>query len=156
LTKLPDDATHLAVSVGGNDALGHSGVVSDQTTSAAKGFQRLAAAQTEFRRDYREMLRAVLQEQKPTLLCTIYDAIPGLPPPAVAGLSAFNDVIVREAALHGLPVLDLRLLCDEARDYSDLSPIEPSEHGGAKIVQGIKHVLSTHNFAQRQCVVYGK
>jgi lysophospholipase L1-like esterase len=155
LDHLPNDATHLVISVGGNDALGASGLVADTRSTAARGFQELAAAQAEFRRDYQALLRAVLEEHKPTALCTIYDAVPDLPPAAVTGLSAFNDVILREAARHGLPVLDLRLLCDEARDYSELSPIEPSEIGGAKIVQGLCRVLLTHDFAQRQCVVYG-
>ena len=154
LERLPNDATHLVVSVGGNDALGYSHLLSDTSSTAADGFRQLAAAQEEFRRDYREMLRGVLEESKPTALCTVYDAIPGLPPEAVTALSAFNDVILREGARHGLPILDLRLICDEASDYSELSPIEPSEKGGAKIVQAIVHLLATHDFARRECVVY--
>jgi hypothetical protein len=154
LPKLPRDATHLVVSVGGNDALGCSHLVGDTKSPAAAGFQQLAAAQDQFRRDYQTMLRAVLEEQKPVLLCTVYDAIPGLPPSAATGLSTFNDVILREGFRHGLPILDLRLICDEPRDYSVLSPIEPSEHGGAKIVQGIKRVFATHDFSRSESVVY--
>lgn len=156
LKRLPADATHLVVSVGGNDALGCSHLVSDVKSSAAEGFQQLAEAQDRFRRDYHAMLRAVLEEQKPTLLCTVYDAIPGLPPEAVTGLSVFNDVILREGFRRGLPILDLRLVCDEPRDYSELSPIEPSEQGGAKIVQAIKRILAMHDFGRRESVVYGK
>jgi hypothetical protein len=156
LERLPGDASHLVISAGGNDALGFSGLVSDLSSSAAGGFQRLAEAQAEFQRDYREMLRAVQEENLPTVLCTIYDAIPDLPAAAATGLSVFNDMILREGFRHGLPILDLRLICDEARDYSELSPIEPSEHGGAKIVQGIKRILATHDFTRRESVVYGK
>jgi hypothetical protein len=156
LDRLPSDATHLVVSSGGNDALGASSLVSDDSFSAAAGFQQLAEVQAEFQRDYREMLRALQEESKPTVLCTVYDSIPGLPQEAVTGLSVFNDVILREGFRHGLPILDLRLICDEPRDYSELSPIEPSEHGGAKIVQGIKRILATHDFTRRESVVYGK
>jgi hypothetical protein len=154
LERVPTDATHLVISAGGNDALGYSHLLTDVSSPAAQGFQSLASAQEEFRRDYQEMLRGVLEENKPTVLCTVYDAIPELPREAVTALSAFNDVILREAFRYALPVLDLRLICDEASDYSELSPIEPSEKGGAKIVQGIVRLLTTHDFARRESVVY--
>ncbi len=156
LAELPSDATHLAISVGGNDALGYSGIVYDETSTAAEGFQLLAEAHFKFRQDYQAMLRAVLEEQKPTLVCTIYDSVPGLPQGAIAGLSAFNDVILREAFRHGLPVLDLRLICNDPHDYSGVSPIEPSEIGGAKIVQGICRLLAEHDFSRRDSVIYGR
>ena len=156
LTRLPGDASHLVISVGGNDALGHSDVVADTRSSAAAAFQRLAAAQAEFRRDYQEMLRIILAARRPTVLCTIYDSIPGLRPQAVTGLSVFNDVIQREAFRAGLPVLDLRLLCDEGRDYSTVSSIEPSKIGGFKIAQGIARIVLGHDFTRGQSVVFGK
>jgi hypothetical protein len=102
------------------------------------------------------MLRAVLELQKPTLVCTIYDSVPNFPAKALTGLAVFNDVILREAFRHALPVLDLRLVCDEARDYSSLSPIEPSEIGGAKIVRGIRCIVTGHDFTRGESVVYGK
>ena len=78
------------------------------------------------------MLDAVLAPGLPAALCTVYDAVPGLAPLEVTLLSVFNDVIVREAARAGLPVLDLRLVCDEARDYSDVSSIEPSRRAAPR------------------------
>jgi hypothetical protein len=156
LARLPADASHLVVSVGGNDALGYSGLLQDESHTAAEGLVILADAQEEFRADYRAMLRAVLAAGKPTAVCTVYDAIPGLPPSAVTALSVFNDVILREAFRAGLPVLDLRLICDEARDYSVLSPIEPSAAGGIKIVQGVARVVTGDDFTRRGSVVYGK
>ena len=42
LAALPADATHLAVSAGGNDALGCGGLVRDTRSSAADGFAALA------------------------------------------------------------------------------------------------------------------
>jgi hypothetical protein len=155
LSGVPADASHLVVSAGGNNALEWSGILDDESHSAAAGFVNLADAQNRFRDEYRAMLRAVLAVGLPTAPCTVYDAIPGLTPPAVTALSVFNDVILREAFRAGLPVLDLRLICDDARDYSALSPIEPSSRGGLKIVRGILRVVTGHDFTRRESVVYG-
>lgn len=154
LARLPADATHLVVSAGGNDALGSSSLIADMTSTAAEGFLHLANVQEQFRLDYREMLHAVLAAGKPTVLCTIYDSVPNLPRPAITGLSVFNDVILREGFRRGLPILDLRLICTESRDYSSLSPIEPSEAGGAKIVRGISRVVTGHDFSGLHSTVY--
>jgi len=54
---------------------------------------------------------------------------------AVAGLTVFNDCIVSAAFTHGLPLLDLRLICTEDGDYAN--PIEPSARGGEKIARAI-------------------
>jgi hypothetical protein len=156
LARLPADATHLVVSVGGNDGLRHIGLIEDGRYSAPEGFRWLADAQREFRRDYQEMLKAVLSAGKPAAVCTVYDAVPGLVAPAVTALSVFNDVILREAFRSGLPVLDLRMVCTEPGDYSAMSPIEPSEAGGLKIVSGIAAILTAHDFKRGQSVVYGR
>lgn len=113
-----------------------------------------ADLQADFRREYREMLSEVLARRLPTLVCTIYDAIPGLERDAVAALSLFNDVIVREAIAAGIPVLDLRPLCNEPSDYSPLSPIEPSHLGGQKIALALARILAKHDFSGRNCVIY--
>ncbi|MFV1967994.1 MAG: GDSL-type esterase/lipase family protein [Pirellulaceae bacterium] len=155
LARLPADSTHLVVSVGGNDALQNSHII-DARVSAAEGFDTAAEVRERFRRDYRRMLDAVMARKKPTVICTIYDAIHGLPRSAITALSIFNDVILREGFRLGLPILDLRLICDDKSDYSELSPIEPSEVGGAKIAETIKRVVMRHDFKQRETVVYGK
>ena len=156
LRRLPEDASHLVVSVGGNDALQHSGMLEEGDRPAHEVFTALTEMQQTFRHDYRAMLRGVLAAGVPTAVCTVYDAVPGLVSEAVTLLSLFNDVIVREAARERLPVLDLRLVCDEPRDYSTVSPIEPSAHGGQKIVQAIVYAVTGHDFGRRESVVYGK
>jgi hypothetical protein len=98
----------------------------------------------------------VLELRKPTTLCTIYDAVPGLVIEAVTLLSVFNDVIVRDAARERLPLIDLRLVCDDPKDYSTVSPIEPSAVGGLKIVKWVVHIATSHDFGRRECVVFGK
>ena len=81
------------------------------------------------------------------------------PSPAPAGpygtaLSVFNDVILREAFSAKVPVIDLRLLCDDALDYSSVSPIEPSVAGGEKIVRAIVSVVTEHNFTVHRSAVF--
>jgi hypothetical protein len=38
---------------------------------------------------------------------------------------------------------------------SELSPIEPSQAGGAKIAAAIARVVATHDFARQETVIYG-
>ena len=156
LDRLPADATHLLVSVGGNDALRHAGILEEIDRPAGAAFTALTEMQQEFRHDYKAMLRALTALGKPAAVCAVYDAVPGLVSEAVTLLSLFNDVIVREAARERLPVVDLRLVCDEPRDYSAVSPIEPSEHGGMKIARRVAYAVTGHDFGRRECVVYGK
>jgi hypothetical protein len=156
ISRVPPDATHLVISAGGNDALENSGILRDTDLCAPAAFQELADVKDQFQKNYREMLLAVLALRKPTAVCTVYDSIPEMPRAALAALSVFNDVILREAFRRGLPVLDLRLLCDEPRDYATISPIEPSEIGGAKIVQGIVEIVTSHDFSTGRSAVYGK
>jgi hypothetical protein len=155
LSRLPNDATHLVVSVGGNDALGYAHFVLTEPADAySEALARMGEIRDGFQQDYRRMLKDVVARGKPTAVCTVYDSIPDLPPAAQVGLSLFNDAIVREAAAAGVPVLDLRLVCTAASDYSSVSPIEPSAGGGAKIAFLISQVVTKHDFADDGCRVY--
>ncbi len=154
LKRLPADATHLFVSVGGNDALGESGLLSEPAVTVGEALGLVAAARSRFGDAYRAMLRAVTAAGKPTAICTVYDSIPELGPAELTALTGFNDVILREAFAAALPVLDLRLVCDRRADYSAVSPIEPSSAGGAKIARLIAEVATTHDFSRRRTVIY--
>lgn len=155
-TGLPADATHLAVSVGGNDALGYSGVLFESVRSVSEAVSHLATIRDSFRSKYRKMLAEVVSRNLPTIVCTIYDAIPGLAPEAAAALTLFNDVIVSEATRAGVSVLELRLVCTDAADYSPLSPIEPSSRGGEKIATALAQALSSDAVNQGRTVVFGR
>ena len=145
--QVPDNATHLVVSAGGNDALEQSGVVRMKGGIAEVGLlSYLADVRTQFQQTYRKMLRSVLSRRLPTTVCTIYDSIPGMTREEQAGLCLFNDVILREAFRAGLPVIDLRLICTERDDYAQASPIEPSTVGGAKIARAVARVVTTRDF----------
>lgn len=154
LKRLPPDATHLFISVGGNDALRRSGLLYERVDTVAAAIERLRTVVAEFRDHYLAMLSAVARLNKPTTVCTVYDSIPGLEPAAVTALGAFNETILRSAFERGLPVIDLRLTCLSKEDYAAVSPIEPSHLGGAKIARAIATVLREHDFGQGRTTIY--
>jgi hypothetical protein len=144
LRRLPPDATHLVISAGGNDALGYSGMIlRAESAPYVQVLTELAEIQAQFQADYRGMLRAALAVGKPVTVCTVYDSIPGLSPAEYAGLCLFNDVILREAFRARVPIIDLRLVCDEAADYAASSPIEPSAIGGGKIARAVARAVDS-------------
>ncbi|MBO0862791.1 MAG: SGNH/GDSL hydrolase family protein [Chloracidobacterium sp.] len=152
---LPDGATDLVVSVGGNDAILNAGILQRQVESSAEVLNELAVISSEFESRYSEMLQGVLRLKKSAAVCTIYN--PRISDPftqkiAVAALSTFNDVITRRAFLAGVPLIDLRLVCDEDSDYAN--EIEPSEKGGGKIASAIVRLVSEHNFEIRRTEVF--
>jgi hypothetical protein len=134
---MPDDATHLVVSVGGNDALAHADLLDKSADSSAQVLGWLDDAARAFERRYDDMLAAVLGRSLPTTLCTIYNGNLGPPTQrrAAAALAVFNDVVLRAAAERRLDVIVLRLVCTSPLDYSN--PIEPSIRGGEKIARAI-------------------
>ena len=95
-----------------------------------------------FRRNYLLVLKKMLEVYEKDLIrvCTIYNKIPTgptLPKEALTALAFFNDVITEEVNRLGLPLIDLRVICDSTDCYSGVSPIEPSKEGGRRIVQAI-------------------
>lgn len=132
LPELSEAPDWLVVSCGGNDVLGLVGAMQSPVKSVIEAAGLLADWQAGFRRDYRRMVNVLLSRRLPLVLATVYDGVPGLDAGLRTALAPFNDVILREAAAHHLPVLDLRLVCDAPGDYSAASPIEPSAQGAAK------------------------
>jgi GDSL-like Lipase/Acylhydrolase family len=164
LSDLPESASHLVVSVGGNNALQQQGILAKRTASVGEALGLLAEMQTAFQREYECMLDLLVAPRKPLLLCTIYDhpsvsawtMHPDAARIVAAALSLYNDVILREAAERHLPVLDLRQVCNAAQDYSRKSPIEPSAIGGAKIARAIARIVSRHDFGRGEAVIFGR
>jgi hypothetical protein len=138
LRRLPGDASHLVLSVGGNDALAHGDLLEGPAASAAQVLGFLADAASQFERRYRSLTLQLLQRRLPLTLCTIYNG--NFPDSefqrlASTALCVFNDVILRVAFDHAVTVIDLRLVCSEPADYAN--PIEPSSIGGGKIAASI-------------------
>lgn len=150
---LPRDATHLVVSVGGNDALGWAHLLGAAVADVAEAVTLLGRAQDAFAADYAAMLDGVLATGLPTAVCTVYDTHPGAPDHRVvrSALALFNDCITRAAFARGVPLVDLRLVCTDAADYAN--PIEPSTVGGAKIARAVAALLTGDDAVPRSRVV---
>jgi hypothetical protein len=143
LGRVPGDATHLVLSVGGNDALGEVGVLDRPARSVADALDVLADVAGGFRERYADILRRTSRLHLPVIACTIYEG--ALPDPvfrrrALTALVHFNDVIVRTAVQEDADLIDLRLVCVEAGDYAN--PIEPSLRGGRRIAAEIARAVA--------------
>ena len=146
--RLPKDATHLVLSVGGNNALTEASRLGisffgfpDVPTS--KALDTLAEISGDFEAQYRSAVEACLRPGLPLGVCTIYNGcFPDKSYQRIASLAlaVFNDVILRVAIERGLPVIDLRLICTQPIDYAN--PIEPSSIGGEKIAKVIAALVT--------------
>jgi hypothetical protein len=138
LSKVPSDATHLVLSVGGNVALMRADILDTPVSSSGEALLLLWDVAREFERRYRAAVDACLRLEHTLIVCTIYHG--SFPDPrfqrvASSGLTAFNDVIIRTAIDRRLRVIDLRAVCTSREDYAN--PIEPSSVGGEKIAHAI-------------------
>ena len=142
LARLPSGTTHVAVSAGGNDALGASSLLGRPVATVAEALSLLEAAQSRFAADYSAMAEAVTGTGLRAAFCTIYDTPPSSPDHRIirTALALFNDIVTREAFAGGGGLIDLRLICDRDEDYAN--PIEPSVRGGDKIASAIAHWAS--------------
>ena len=70
LGRLPEQATHLVLSVGGNDALMHLGVLEAPVSSMANAVEMLADVASDFERRYRVADCACLDTARPLAVCT--------------------------------------------------------------------------------------
>ena len=141
LARLPADATDLVLSVGGNDALGHVGLLQRRAQHGGEALAWFDEAVAAFADDYRRLVDALARRGPPATVCTIYEGQlePALRRPARAALAIFNDAIQRAARAAALPVIELRDVCTEPADYAN--PIEPSVQGGARIAAAIVRQL---------------
>jgi len=135
LDARPDIAV---LSVGGNDATEHIGLLERRASSAAEVLDDLLRIADEFADRYEPVARAVRDRVERLVVCTIYE-VPLQPPRyarlACVPLALLNDRIIRIAAGLRVDVLDLRSVCTEPSDF--FQQIEPSAQGAAKIAGAI-------------------
>ena len=155
LAYVPSDATHLIISCGGNDALGQVGLLQQPVSTVFGALQHLVAMQSVFAADYRWMMQRASAQKAALAVCTIYDAMPRLEQEVRAALALFNDVISRAAVESAVPILDLRVLCNEVNDYAPISPIEPSRQGSEKIAEAICSWLAPQSPSVTTVHVFG-
>ncbi len=155
IETLPNDATHLILSAGGNDAIMASDVLWQPALTVGEGLWKVAEVANAFEKSHAHLLDTAVLQEMPLVVCTIYN--PRFPDAmqqtvGVAGLCLWNDAIVRNASSRGVPILDLRRVCTEPEDYAN--DIEPSSQGGLKIAQEIHFILENHDFTARRTVIY--
>ncbi len=148
LARVPVEATHLVLSVGGNDALQNSDLLAMRVHSSAEALTAFAGRLDAFETAYAAALDAVLALGRPTTACTIYNGAlePGQAARARVGLMMFNDTIVRAAAARRIDIIELRAICTEPGDYAN--PIEPSGAGGLKIARAIATAIGAREGAE--------
>jgi len=155
LADVPADASHVVVSVGGNDALLNSDLLLTPVSSTAEALVLFGERVGRFEEAYRAAIDGALALRRDTTVCTIYngnlDAREA--PLARVALMMFNDVILRVAVERGLRAIDLRLVCTEPADYAN--PIEPSGPGGRKIARAIARCLGAIAGEARPATVQG-
>jgi hypothetical protein len=145
LARLPADATDLVLSVGGNDALGHAGLLDRRARSSAEALGWFAEAIGGFSLRYRALLARIADVAGPgrrVVVCTVYEGnLDGeVQRAAAAAIGMFDDVIARAARERRWSVLELRDLFREPADYAN--PIEPSVRGGEKMARAIAALVS--------------
>ncbi len=171
LDNIPNDATHLFISIGGNDALMHIDAFTEPVTTIGEALDSFNEMVQKFERDYIKMLTNVVKHGLKTTLCTIYnpcfdhdnmDRISYMIPlnanlkelqrRSTTALPLFNNIIFQEAFNFGILVMDLRLIFSDREDYAN--PIEPSVVGGMKMAKIIKNIFDSHDFSSKNSVVY--
>ena len=152
---VPPDASHIVVSMGGNDALMNSDLLRTPVASTTEALSMFADRIRRFEHEYVRAIEQVLSLKRPTAICTIYNGNLDSSQADIArvALMMFNDVILRCGFERQLTIFDLRLVCNEETDYAN--PIEPSGPGGLKIAKAIAGWLGVINPAGSSTVQTG-
>ena len=172
LERLPEDATHLIISAGGNDALGVLNELTEQANNIGEGFYKFYDIRSQFEDKYSSMLNSAISHGLPTTVCTVYDpcfnhgdlnrvedymwygiSANKMQKTTVTALPIFNDIITRQAVTSSVPLMDLRLIFNSDSDYAN--PIEPSADGGIKMARVIKKIVNNHRFEENRTSFYG-
>lgn len=130
---LPQDATILVLSVGGNDGLGVLPRLRGDFVGTVSTFF------SAFRVEYEALLdQLIATHALPLIVCTIYKPqFPGwlLWLVSGVGLRLINRIICDAARARNLPILDLWEIFDQRADFANA--IEPGVPGGHKIVKNL-------------------
>jgi hypothetical protein len=155
LAAVPADATHLVLSVGGNDALREVAVLDSPVRSVGEALDRLTATTARFEAGYAALLREMVRTGLPVTVCTVYNGHfpdPTLQRRVQAALALFNDAILRTAFAARLRAIELRQVCTEPEDYAN--PIEPSARGGEKMARVIARAVTDADVPDHGSAVY--
>lgn len=119
--EIPEDATHVVVSIEGAWAIEASGLLRAGTHTIGEALEALCAAADEFEGILGGLIAAAQETGLPTVVCTLVPdrfAKPSQHRIAATALAIFNDRVLLRAFAAGLPIVDLRRVCDEDADYA--------------------------------------
>ena len=142
LKNIPDDTTHIALSIGGNDLLG---LIHYLGQKQGDTFQHNLVFLSQLKHKFSEKFQKVIQEidslKIPFTVCSIYYAGSivevGSKRVELGGELEFVAAIteVAQKAKYCREMIDLRWLFDHSECYAN--PIEPSCIGGEKIAESL-------------------
>jgi len=163
LKQIPEDATHVVISVGGNNATGASStILGEPVTDCEEALGRLHDFAVTFEADFAAEMTHLKQHigNRHLVICSCYnpcfaawDVATVQQGVANLTLSVLADVVLRIATRLKAPVIDLRRVMNKVEDFAN--PIEPSSLGGAKFAAEIVKVVRTHPF-EFGTIVYPK
>jgi len=160
-----EEASHIIVSIGGNDLL-HNISFLQRTSELSKimgkdarigkwGVKELNPSRNRvFEETYFEIIKPFTKQYETIvanlsihraklLLCTVYegdlvdsDEFSDVNNSSKTMVSLFNDIVYRTANKYGADVLELREIFVRPEDYAN--PIEPSHIGGGKLAKSIQ------------------
>ena len=154
INDLPTDATHVFLSVGGNDALRIARIMNEKVHTVGEAMEIFTEIKSDFQARYRNLLTQIKEKVTNLYICTVHDTVPNIESRSLTALALFNEVILREAFTIGADLIDLRIICNEVTDYSSVSPIEPSKSGGGKIVRRIVGIMDISEKRNNRLKVY--
>jgi hypothetical protein len=118
---IPPGASHVAICLDGGWAIETSGLLEREARSVREALDTFAEAADEFEKVFAALIAAALETGLPTVVCTLVPARYSEPVQQRTGATAlaiFNDRLVRRAFAARLPIVDLRMVCDQKGDYA--------------------------------------
>ena len=140
--EIPEDATHVVISIEGAWAIEASGLLNGGTHTISEALQTLCTAADAFEGVLAGMIAAARETGLPTVVCTLVPARHARPAQhrtASTALAIFNDRVMRRAFAESLSIVDLRLVCDEDGDYASATLL--SRAGVCKAANVIRTAL---------------
>lgn len=129
---VPREASHIVICVEGGWAIEASGLLSAEVRSIREALESLSAAANEFERIVAGMIVSAQETRLPTVVCTMVPsryAKPDRQGVMSTALAIFNDRIVARAFAARLPIVEMRLVCDEDEDFASATLLS---HGGVR------------------------
>ena len=153
--EIPEDATHIVISIEGAWAIEASRLLQAGRHTIREALATLSAAADEFEGILAGMITAAQETGLPTVVCTLVPARYAEPAEhrvATTALAIFNDRVVRHTFAASLPIVDLRLVCDEDADYASATLL--SRAGVRKAANVIRAALYEVSRAVERTRVY--